>query len=105
MNHADFWVVPSARPSSCELIPFFELAISHTAGSHLSRPRAESSKIVPTLTENCFLQALHFQSRRVERNESSLPSHSVQTGPVGQRSSATNFRQVSGSEKYRMASS
>ena len=58
MNHADFCVTPSARPSSCELMPFFELAMSQTAGSHLSSPSGESSKIVPTLTRDCFLHAL-----------------------------------------------
>src|SRR6266542_2497520 len=65
MNHADFWVIPSARPSSCELIPFLEFAASQIAGSHLSSPSGESSKIVPTLTEYCLLQDLHFQRRRV----------------------------------------
>lgn len=67
MNQADFWVIPSALPSSCEEMPFLELAASQTAGSHLSRPSGESSKIVPTLTLNCFLQLLHFQTRRVLR--------------------------------------
>lgn len=67
MNHADFCVIPSERPSSCELMPFLELAISHTAGSHLSRPSLESSKMIPSLTLYCFLQPLHFQSRLVVR--------------------------------------
>ncbi len=39
-------------------------AMTHMAGSHLSRPIGESSKMVPTLTENCFLQARHFQTLR-----------------------------------------
>src|SRR5687767_3674058 len=89
MNHVDFCVTPSALPSSCELIPFLLLAMSQTAGSHLSRPSAESSKIVPTLTLYCFLQALHFQRRRVDRYEYSVPSQRGQTGPLGQRSLAT----------------
>jgi hypothetical protein len=67
MNHADFCVTPSARPSSWLLMPFLEFAASHTAGSHLSRRSRDSSKIVPTLTLYCFLQALHFQMRRVVR--------------------------------------
>lgn len=67
MNQVDFWVTPRARPSSWLEMPFFELAISQTAGSHLSRPSGESSKTVPSLTENCFLQPLHFQTRRVVR--------------------------------------
>src|SRR5438445_5038983 len=104
MNQADFWVVPSARPSSCELIPFFEFAMSQTAGSHLSSPSAESSKIVPTLTENCFLHALHFQRRRVVMNECSVPPHFGHTGPSGQRILARNSVATSRSEKYRTAS-
>ena len=48
-------------------MPFLEFAMSHTAGSHLSSPSGDSSKIVPTLTLYCFLQALHFQTRRVVR--------------------------------------
>src|SRR6478672_9668511 len=89
MNHADFCVTPSARASSCELIPFLELAASQIAGSHLSRPSGESSKIVPTLTLNCRLHALHFHTRRVETKECSLPPQRGQTGPFGQRSVAT----------------
>src|SRR5437867_7250554 len=104
MNQADFCVVPSARPSSCELMPFLELAMSQTAGSHLSSPSAESSKIVPTLTENCRLHALHFQMRRVVRYECSLPSQRGQIGPSGQRILATNSVATSRSLKYRTAS-
>jgi len=62
MNQADFCVTPSERANSCELIPFLLLAASQTAGSHLSRPSFESSKIVPSLTLYCFLQPLHFQT-------------------------------------------
>ena len=50
-------------------MPFLQLTTIQRAGSHLSRPSGESSKIVPTLTENCFLQPLHFQMRRVLRKE------------------------------------
>jgi len=96
MNHADFCVIPSARASSCELIPFLLLATSQTAGSHLSKPSPESSKIVPTLTENWRLHALHFQMRRVVRYECfSVDPQRGQTGPSGQRRSATNWTQTS----------
>src|SRR6266487_991414 len=71
MNHADFCVTPSDRASSCEEMEFFELAISHTAGSHLSQPSGLSSKMVPTLSENCLWQPLHFQIRRVEMKDTS----------------------------------
>ena len=66
-NHADFWVSPTARPSSWLLTPFFELARSQIEVSHLSSGIGESSKIVPNFTVNCFLQALHFHTRRVVR--------------------------------------
>ena len=45
------------------------LAIRNIAQSHLSKPSGESSKIVPTLMENCFLQSRHFHIRRVLRND------------------------------------
>ncbi len=48
-------------------MPFFALTRSQIAGSHLSKPRGESSKIVPFLTEYWYLQDLHFQSFRVVR--------------------------------------
>jgi hypothetical protein len=38
-------VIPSARASSCELIPFFEFATSQIAGSHFVSGSGESSKI------------------------------------------------------------
>ena len=54
MNQAVFWVTPNARCSSWLLTPFLLFEISHSAGSHLVSDTAESSKIVPTLTENCL---------------------------------------------------
>src|SRR5438046_10159822 len=99
MNQADFCVTPMPRPNSCEEMPFLELAISQTAANHLSRPSGESSKIVPTLTENCFLQALHFHKRRVLRYECSAPSQRGHTGPCSQRRLATKSLQTSRSEK------
>ncbi len=67
MNHAVFWVTPRERWSSIELTPVRELVSNQTAGSHLSNPIGESSKIVPALTENCFLHARHFHRWRVDR--------------------------------------
>jgi hypothetical protein len=66
-NHADFWVMPSERAISWEETPFLALAMIHIAASHLSSGMAESSKMLPTLTENWRLQPLHFHSRRVVR--------------------------------------
>src|SRR4051794_25628135 len=85
-------------------MPFFALAMSQMAASHLSRPSGLSSMIVPTLTLNCFLHALHFHNRRVERKLTSFPEQTGQVTPSGQRSGIRNWRQVSGSEKYRTAS-
>ena len=64
----DFCVMPSAGEPPSELMPFLALAMSQIAASHLSSPSGESSMIVPTLTLNCFLHALHFHTRRVEMN-------------------------------------
>ena len=56
------------RQISCELTPFFMLAIIHTAGSHLSRPSGESSKMVPVLSVNFRFgwRVLHSQPLRDE---------------------------------------
>src|SRR5829696_5026929 len=74
------------------------------AGSHLSRPIGESSKIVPSFTENCLPHPLHFQMRRVDRKEFLSELQRGQVTPSGQRRLARNDRLTSGSEKYRMAS-
>src|SRR5437899_2837212 len=74
------------------------------ATSHLSSGTAESSKMVPTLTENCFLQSKHFHIRRVLRKDSLLDMQRGQAGPLGQRTSATVSTQTLGSEKCRIAS-
>src|SRR5487761_1398540 len=100
MNHALFCVTPSDRAISCDETPFLELAISQIAGSHLSKPSGESSKIVPTLAENCLRHWRHFQMRRVVRNECSVPPQRGQTGlPSGHRSLTTKASATSGSVK------
>src|SRR5579864_527545 len=87
-------------------MPFLQFTTSHRAGSHFSKGSGESSKMVPTLAENCFLQARHFHRRRVERKVASAASQRGHfTTPSGQRSRATNARLVSGSEKKVTASS
>src|SRR6266851_4427605 len=75
------------------------------AMSHLSRGRAESSKIVPTLQENCLRawSALHSHMRRVEmKRTSSLPQVGHST-PLGHRRATMKLRQLLASAKYRMA--
>ncbi len=88
MNHAVFWVTPIARPSSCEEIPFRSPASIHMAGSHLSKPMGESSKIVPTFTLDCFLQSLHCHMRRVLMKPTLAEPQPIrgQAGPFGNRS-------------------
>ena len=48
---------------------FLQLTSIHIATIHLSRVMGESSKMVPTLTVNCFLQPLQNQMRRVLMKE------------------------------------
>src|ERR1700716_3835340 len=86
-------------------MPFLQLAISQTAMSHLSRPIGESSKIVPTLTENCFwvCLALHSHRRRVFKNRTPFDPQVGQETPSGQRRATRKERQASGSEKNRTA--
>src|SRR6185437_892638 len=84
-------------------MPFLAFTKSQIAGSHLSRPMGESSKIVPSFTLNCFPHPLHFQMRRVERNECSADSQRGQTGPLGQRSATTKSSETSGLAKYLIA--
>src|ERR1700738_1377773 len=73
--------------------------------SHLSSGSAESSKIVPTLQENCLREwvVLRSHMRRVEMKRMSLLPQVEHSTPLGQRRSTMKLRQLSGSEKYRMA--
>src|SRR5580693_3145651 len=101
MNQAVFWVTPKARASSQELMPFLAFTIIQKAGSHLSRPSALSSKIVPIFTENCFLQSRHFHNRRVARKVAFSDLQQGQTTlPSGQRIETMKFSAVSASAKY-----
>src|SRR5918996_1295397 len=74
--------------------------------SHLLRGIGLSSKMVPTLTENCRFSCLllHSQMRRVERNRTSTLPQVGQATPSGQRSLTMKSRQTSGLEKYSIAS-
>ncbi len=86
MNHADFWVMPIVLAISQELTPFLQLQIIQNAHIHLSRPRGESSKMVPTLSVNCFLHPEQNQTRRVLMKECfSDPQRGQETKPFGQR--------------------
>src|SRR5437879_1146361 len=74
------------------------------AVSHLSRPIAESSKIVPTFTENCFRHSRHVHIRRVVRNDRRLQAHRGHSGPFGHLALDTASKQIMVSEKYQIAS-
>src|SRR5437879_13491231 len=104
MNHAVFWVTFSALPTSYELTLFLQFASSHIAVSHLSRPIAESSKIVPTLTLNCLRHSRHVQIRRGLRNERFLAWQRGHFGTFGHLALATASRHTIGADKYRRAS-
>lgn len=101
MNHAVFCVTPIARPNSCDETPLRSPASIHMAGSHFSRPRGESSKIVPTFTEDCFLQSRHWIIRRVAMVPTFAEPQPFrgQVRPFGKRSFDTNAWARSGSEK------
>src|SRR6185437_12602044 len=107
MNHAVFWVTPSDREISQDETPFLELVISQTAGSHFSRPSGESSKMVPTLAENCRLAwaDLHCHFFCFSSHETSFrPQVGQVTTPSGQRCNFMNSKQLPSSEKWMIAS-
>src|SRR2546428_28847 len=87
-------------------MPFLSFAIIHIAISHLSRPTALSSKMVPTLTLNCHrgCRVLQAHTRRDGTKVTSSDPHVGHATPLGQRNEAAKLRQTSGLEKYRMAS-
>src|SRR6267378_7033967 len=88
-------------------MPFLQLDASHIAGSHLSKPIGESSKIVPTLAENfCFgCGVLHFQTFAFSRNVTLSEPQRGQCTPCGQRMPTKNRKAFSGLLKYETASS
>src|SRR5690349_14715800 len=86
-------------------MPFLQFAISHIAVSHLLSGSGESSKIEPTLTENCLLHSRQRHSLRDSMYFESVALQRGQTGlPSGQRIAATNALHTSSSEKYLIAS-
>ena len=101
-NQAVFWVIPSARCNSHELIPFFALDMSQNAASHLSKGRGLPSMIVPTLTENWSRsgQSSHVQTRRLAVNERWVEPHFGHFAtPSVHRIDTMNLKATSGSEK------
>src|ERR1022692_1502825 len=87
-------------------MPFLQFTICHIASSHLSSPTGESSMMVPVFKVNwgaaCFArqcQRLYF-SRKI----TSRPVQRGQTTPFDQRRFTKYSRQLTGSEKYTMAS-
>src|SRR5205809_2694001 len=70
---------------------------------HLSSPTGESSKIVPTFTENCLRHSRQVHIRRVVRNDNRLQAQRGHSGPFGHLALETVSRHTIGSEKYCMA--
>src|SRR2546430_259514 len=106
MNHADFCVIPKARCNSQDEIPLRLLATSHIAVSHLSRPSAESSMMVPDLRLNCRRgwRLEHCQRLCLGWNLTlSLPQVGQMT-PLDHRRGTTYSRQLSWLEKVTTAS-
>src|ERR1035437_4721628 len=85
-------------------MPFLQLANNHVAVIHLSKPMGESSKIVPTFTENCLRHSKHVHVRRVVRKERRFELQRGHCGPLGHFALDTASKQIIGSEKYRIAS-
>lgn len=88
-------------------MPFLAFTISHIAIIHFDNLIGESSKIVPTLTENCFLHSLflHCQTFRDSINVLLSLSHRGQIAlPSFQRREAINLTQNNSSEKKLVAS-
>src|SRR5260370_10531670 len=79
--------------------------MSQTAVIHLSRGIGLSSKIVPTLIENCFFGCLvlHSHRRRVAIKRKSLDWQVGQIGPSGKMRALRNWKHRSGLAKYAIA--
>src|SRR5215510_16187260 len=85
-------------------MPFFAFTINQIADSHLSRPIGESSMIVPSFTEKCFLQPAQIQMRRVFTKECFSELQRGHVIPSGHLIATMQPSAVSGSEKYLTAS-
>src|SRR3954452_14635626 len=83
---------PSLRPSSTELIPFLAVATSHIARNQLVSGSLVAWKIVPAVRDTWCRQARHWIFGRVLSHLPSVPPHSGQTNPPGQRSFSTTAR-------------
>src|ERR1700674_3199532 len=96
--------MPRCRATSQLLTPFLQLVTSQAANIHLSIPSGLSSKMLPTLTVNCFWHPLQNQIFLVEMKECSFDSQRGQVIPLGQRSATAALKARSGSPKNTMAS-
>ncbi len=52
-------LTPSWRPSSTDEMPFFAVTIKWMAANHVVNGSLVEWKIVPAVSEVCFLQCLH----------------------------------------------
>ena len=75
-----------------------QLPSIHMATTHLSSPIGESSKMVPTLTEDCFRQSLHCHRLRFRMKVTAADPQPIRghTARSGQRIFATKSWAMSG---------
>ena len=79
---------------------FLEFVINHMAGSHLSKPMGESSKIVPTLRLNCvYRPCTSIYGESATNVVSAQPQRGQVTGPSSQRMRMTKANARSSSAK------
>src|SRR5579862_3750945 len=94
---ADLYVIPNSREICEAEMPFFDAHISWIASNHFRSSICESSKIVPTLTVNCWRQPPHFQRPRREvlpcsrYDRSTVPQCGQVGSPLGQTMPSTHL--------------
>src|SRR6185437_10704355 len=106
MNHAVGWRTPRARASSMLLMPFLAFATHQMATNHFCSGSGLSSKIVSTLTENCFRQsfALHCSIDRLVITPILSPLHFGQVIlPSGHFTASIASKQTFALAKYSTA--
>ena len=98
MNHADFWVMPRARCNFIGADAVLAADDQPQSGKPLSRPIGESSKTVPTLSENFCLgcSPSSGRARRIFKVGHLLGiAWGQRTLPSAQRTEIMNWRQFS----------
>lgn len=99
------WSIANARNLFCDLyqIPFLWLEMRYIAMNHFTSERFEFSKIVPTLQEKLWLQAVQWNLPLFDILQWCLPQYGQTTSccsPFPQRVSMIALRQTSSLLKY-----